>query len=93
MANAPLDQNNRPAIICASKNNGTTIVPIQINPSTHGVMIEDAHTGSDNGNNQGNAMLDENTKPVWIALSSAGNGAIIEVYGNPTTGAILVDST
>ena len=92
MSNAKLDQNSKPAIICASKNDATTIVPIYVNESSHGLYVDDNTTGSDNGNNGGNAMLDENNNPVWIALSSAGDNKIVEVYGDPATNKILVNS-
>ena len=82
MTNAAHDQNGRPTIICASSADGVTIVPIYVNvANNNGLMIDDNTTGSDNGNNAGNAMLDENSVPVWTALSSAGDGSIVEVYG------------
>lgn len=92
MANAPIDSSNRPAIICASSLDGTTIVPIKSNPSTHAITVDDNTTGSNNGNNNGVAMLDENSNQVWIAESSAGNGAIVEIYGNASNGKVLVNS-
>lgn len=92
MSNAPIDQNSRPAIICASQDDGTTIVPITANPSNHALSVMDGSTGSDNGNNSGNAKLDENSHPVWIAESSDGSGEIIEVYGDEATGSVLINS-
>jgi hypothetical protein len=89
--NAGRDENNRPTIIYASKNDGQVIVPAKANPVTHGLLVDDGTTGSD-GNNNGNAMLDENGVAVWTALASDGSGQIIELYGDPTTGALLVDS-
>lgn len=93
MANAKPDENNRPTIICASKNDGVTIVQIKANPVNHGLEIDDGTTGSDNGNNLGVAMLDENSVPVWTALSSDGLGTVIEVYGDQATGKVLIKST
>lgn len=90
--NAGIDQNNRPTIICASKNDGKTIVPIKVNPHNHALVIDDNTTGASHGNNSGNAMIDENNKPVWTALSSLGDGSIVEVYADPVTGGILIDS-
>lgn len=92
MSNAGHDQNGRPTIICASKNDGTTIVPILASASTHSLMTQDGTGQTNNGNNGGNAMEDENGVVVWTALSSANNGAIIEVYGDPTTGAVLISN-
>lgn len=92
MSNAPIDSNNRPAIICASKLDGVTIVPIKADPATHGLKNDDNTTGSNNGNNNGVAMLDESSNQVWVAESSAGNGAIVEVYGDISNGKVLINS-
>lgn len=92
MSNAAHDQNNRPTLICASKLDGITIVPIKANPNTHGIMFDDGATGSNNGNNRGNAMIDENMVPVATALSSDGSGQIVEIYGDTSGGKILINS-
>lgn len=92
MSNAKKDQNGRNTIICASSLDGATIVPVFADPTTHGLKVDDNSTGSDNGNNGGNAMLDENSVPVWTALSSTGDGSIVEVYGDIATGKILINS-
>ena len=91
MSVAKKDENNRPTAICVSQNDGTTIVPITANPTSHGVSISTSMS-TDNGNNGGNAMLDENSVPVFMALSSHGDGTLVEVYADPITGAILVES-
>jgi len=93
MSNAKLDENSRPTITCASKLDGVTIVPIVADPSTHRLQAFEGHTGVDNGNNDDNAMLDENSVPVWTALSSDDDGKVVEVYGDLTAGAILIDNT
>lgn len=92
MTNAYKDENGVSTLICASKNDGTTIVRIKANPTDHGLIIDDGTTGSDNGNNGGNAMRDENMVPVLIAVSSVDGKTPVEVYGDPVTGAILIDS-
>lgn len=93
MANAKKDENGRNSIITASSANGTDILRAVADPITHVLHVEDGTSGSDNGNNLDNAMLDENSVPVWTALASDGSGRIIEVYGNPLDGAILTKST
>jgi hypothetical protein len=55
------------------------------------LIINDSSTGSNNGNNNGNAMLSQNSRPVWTALSSAGDGTIVEIYAN-SSGQLLVSS-
>ncbi len=92
MSNAVHDSNGRSTIICAASTDGVTIVPIKANPMNHGLKIDDNTTGSDNGNNGGNAMIDENSVNVWIAESSANDGSIVEVYGDIATGKVLINS-
>lgn len=89
MSNAPTDQNGKHGIICASKADGITIIPIQANPVSHGLNIEIVTTGTNNGNNNNNAMTDENGVAVWTVLSSDGSGKIIEVYGDVSGGKVL----
>ena len=93
MANAGLDQNGRPTLIAASKADGTTIVPIYAVASAHTLVVDDDGPVPDNGNNSGNAMPDQNSRVVAIALSSANDGTIIELYGDPLTNALLIKST
>lgn len=90
MANAKYDENGRATIICASTTDGTTVVQIKANPTSHALNVIDGSSQTDNGNNEGNAMEDENSVAVWTALSSAGNGNIVEIYGDSSTGSVLV---
>lgn len=92
MSNAGHDENGRTTIICASSADGVTIVPILADPTTHSLLNDDNTTGNDSGNNSGVAILDQNSVPVWTALSSNGDGTIIEVYGDAATGKVLIDS-
>ncbi len=91
MTNARLDENGRPTMIATLNSNGSSIVRITANPTNHGLSIDDNSTGSDNGNNSGIANLDENSKPVLTALSSSGDGALVEVYCD-SSGKLLIDS-
>lgn len=93
MANAKHDENSRPTLICASSADGVTIVPIQCVDSSHKIKVIDGIAGANNGNNSGNTMLDENGSPVWTALSSTGDGSIVEIYGDAATGAVLIQTT
>lgn len=92
MSNAAKDQNSKNSIILASKDDGVTIVTAIANPSNHGICVNEGITGSDNGNNGGIAMLDENDVPVWTALSSDDDGTVVEVYGDPLTKYLLIKS-
>lgn len=92
MSNAQHDQNNRPTAIAVSSSDGRTIVQLQANPVNHALEIDDDTTGSDNGNNEGSAMIDENCISVFMAESSDGSGDLIEVYADPLTNKLLIDS-
>ena len=70
MANAQLDQNSRPTLIGVLNTDPTQIVRVKANPTTHALIVSDATTGTDNGNNGGNALLDENHRPVMLVVSS-----------------------
>jgi hypothetical protein len=90
--NAKHDENHRPTLIAVSLADGVTIVQGKAHPSKHALEVDNNTTGSDNGNNGGNAMLDENSVPVWMALSSANDDSIVEVYANADTSKILINS-
>lgn len=87
--NAGIDSNERNTIILASKDDGETIVAPTASPVTHRISTT-MITGTDNGNNQGNALIDDNGRSAWTALSSDGSGQIIEVYADPITKALLI---
>lgn len=92
MPNAARDENGRTTIICASNSDGITVVQIKAEASTHALHVNDDTVGSDAGDNGGSAMLDGNGVAAWTALSSDGSGSIVEVYGEPITGSVLIDS-
>ncbi len=92
MADALRDQNHVTTLITASSVDGLAVVRNKVNATTHALVVDDASTGSDNGNNDGNATRDENHVPVLLAASSVDGVAIVEVYGDAITGALLIDS-
>lgn len=91
MSVAGHDENARPTIICASNADGLTIVPALATPA-HRLQIDDGTTGANNGNNNGNAVEDENSVAVWTVLSSVGDGSVIEVYADSVTKRVLINS-
>ena len=89
--NALHDQNGKPTII-ATSNVDTSIVRVTANVSNnHGLSINDNTTGSDIGNNGGIANINENGISVMTALSSAGDGTLVEVYCD-ANGKLLINS-
>ena len=86
---AKKDSNGRSSLIAVSSLNGTTVLALLADPVTHRLKATTTTVG-DNGNNQGNAMVDENSVSVMTALSSADGSSIIEVYADPTTKALFL---
>lgn len=91
MSNAKKDQNGRNTITALS-NADLSVVQIQANPSNNGLKVDDNTTGSDIGNNNGVAQIDENNVSTLTALSSDEDGTIINLYADPLTGKLLIDS-
>ena len=71
MANAYKDENGVSTLIAALNTDGITPIRVLVNPTNHALKVDDNTTGSDNGNNKGNAMKDQNGVSVLIAVSSA----------------------
>ncbi len=92
MTNAYRDENSIPTLIAISREDGVAVERVLANPLSHGLIVEDGSTGSDLGNNQNNAQKDENNVPVLIATSSADGFTPVEVYVDPDSGALLIDS-
>jgi len=90
MANAERDQNFVPTLIVALSTNGTTIVRVKADASSHGLMVSDAATGSDHG--PVNALRDDNFVPTLLAVSSLDGVTPVVVYAD-SSGNLLVDSS
>ncbi len=88
MPNAQRDENHVPTAIAPLDSDGTTVMRIKVNPTNHGLKIDDASTGSDNG---GNSLRDENHTPVMMGVSSADGVTPVAIYAN-SDGEILIDS-
>ncbi len=83
--NALKDNNGRPAIIAVSNADGKTIQRIYANDV---LLVDDNTTGSDLGNNQGNALIDESGVSVLLAESTLG---LVELY-TTINGELLINS-
>lgn len=69
--------------------NGLTVTRVQVNASTHGLMINDSSTGTDQGGT--NAATDENDRPTMFAVSESDGISPISLYVD-SNGKLLVDS-
>lgn len=86
----PADSNNVRALGCALNSDGTTVVAVLANPTTHALKVSNGTTGSDNG--VASAVRDSNFRPVLMATSSADGTTPVEVYAD-SSGNLLVKST
>jgi len=90
--NALHDENGRPTMIGVSSVDGKTITQVYSDPLNNTIKVSDGVGGVDLGNNQGNALVDDNGVAVLMAESSAGDGSLVELYVD-ATGSLLVKST
>lgn len=89
MADAKRDENNVPTILGVLNSDGDTLVPIQVEPVTHSLEIDDDTTGSDNGPSI--SPRDQNFIPALLAVSSVDGVTPVVVYAD-SNGKLLVDS-
>jgi hypothetical protein len=89
--NAGHDENGRTTMTTLLNSDGKTIQNLIADPTSHALYVADGSLGSDNGNNAGNAMLDENSVPTLTALSSAGDGTIINLYSDSSNNLLIAN--
>ena len=90
MTNASRDENYVPTKVAALNSDGTTIVPLKVNPSTHGLLVSDGTSGSDHG--PATSPRDQNSVPCIMGVSSSDGSTPIVCYAN-SSGQLLVQST
>ena len=90
MADAPRDNNNVPCLIAALNSNGSTIVRVQVDSSSHGLRISNGTSGSDHGPTD--ALKDSNMVSTLLAVSSSDGQTPVVVYSD-SSGNLLVKST
>lgn len=102
MANAPIDQNTRQGLIAVSNADGTTIVPLYADPTTHRLLVD---LGGGSGtvtsvsvvtaNGFAGSVADATTTPA-ITLSTtvigilSGNGTAISAASTTGSGAVVL---
>lgn len=89
MGKASRDDNGVPTLLGVSSSDGSTIIAVKVNSTTHELMADDASTGSDLGPT--NAPRDVNYVPALVALSSADGVTPVVVYAD-SSGQLLIDS-
>lgn len=90
MADAYRDSNNVPTLIAGLNTDGTSIVRVQVNASTHSLKISDGSTGTDHGSV--NDLRDSNFVPALLAVSNVDGKTPVVVYAD-SSGNLLVQSS
>lgn len=88
MANASRDDNNVPTLLGTLNSDGSTLVKITVNPTTHSLGAVNGTAGTDLG--PVNAPRDQNNVPALIAVSSVDGVTPVVVYAD-SQGRILID--
>jgi len=89
MPNSKHDENSRTTMTTLLNTDGKTIQNLTANPADHSLNVSDGSSGVDNGNNNGVAMIDENCVSTLTALSSAGDGKIINLYSDSSKNLLI----
>lgn len=89
MANAKIDDNNVKTILGTSSVDGTPVL-IKAKESNGALYVE---TGSSGTGASDVASRDDDFNPVLLAVSSVDGITPVTVSANPTTGAILIQTT
>lgn len=87
---AKRDENNVTTITGVLNSDGETIVVVEADPTTHGLSVNNATTGSDNGPIE--ALRDENFVPTLLAVSGDDGETIVPLYVD-SDGKLLIDET
>jgi len=89
MAQARKDNNGVNTLIGTLDTDGLTPTLVKASPTTHRLNIDDASTGSDNG--QVLSRRDENSVTTIMAVSSVDGVTPVVIYVN-NSGELLIDS-
>lgn len=90
MSNAKRDENGVPVLLAGSNVDGTTIIPVSADPSSHRLKVSDGTTGSDHGPT--NAPRDENGVPALMGVSSSDGITPVVAYATPE-GKLLIKTS
>lgn len=88
--NASKDENFTNSITAVLNTDGTTIIRVQIDPTTHRLKADDNTTGTDRG--PVNVPRDGNNVPTLFAVSSSDGVTPVALYAD-STGKLLTQST
>lgn len=90
MTNASQDENGVKTALAVLNSDGATTVPLQADPTFHGLKVDSGTGGSDNGPTD--AIRDDNKHPVLMAVSSSDGVTPVALYVD-SSGKLLIQST
>lgn len=88
--NASKDQNGISTLVGVLNSDGSTIIRVQADSSTHALAVSDGNTGSNMGPT--NAKKDGNRVATLLAVSSSDGVTPVAVYTD-SSGNLLIQST
>lgn len=86
---ASKDNNFVNTLTAVLNTDGATIVPLQADPVSHHLKVNDGTTGTDNGPNR--ALRDGNDVPTMLAVSSADLTTPVALYAD-SSGNLLISN-
>lgn len=90
MANSGTDGNHVPTFAGTLQSDGTSYVPIKVNPTNKAVKVVDATTGT--ASTRTTAPRDGNGKVAWMGVSSSDMTTLIPI-ATDSSGNLLIQST
>jgi hypothetical protein len=91
MTNVTRDANGVWGMLGTSNADGITVLPVQVDPTLHGIIIDDNTTGSNlSANNVG--KRDQNQVPVLMGVSNVDGVTPVQCYIDSATGKLLINS-
>ena len=91
MTQARKDDNSVNTMLATQQADGITPELVEANPSTHGIVINDNTTGTDQSP-EDIAKRDQNSVPVLLVASESDGSTPVQLYID-ASGQLLVDST
>ena len=88
MTEAKRDNNQITTILGASSADGSTPVPVRVDPNTHYIITDIGDTGTDLSGEE--ASRDNNGVTVLLGVSSDDGVTPVPIYTNPSTGGLLL---
>jgi len=91
MTNAKKDNNSVPVFLGISNADGSTILPLKVNPINHAIVADDGSGGTDLSGS--NALKDDNGVNTALGVALDDGVTTVPIYINSSTGGLLINKT